>query len=121
MKRKRSRKSLIRELDSVHSLYIRNRDGRCVICGTTKDLTNGHLFSRTNYSTRWHERNCHGQCKGCNLRHEFDPYPFNSFFIRKFGQEAWDELYREHRTVRKFSNSELAEMISRYEELTGNK
>jgi len=112
---------MIRKLDMMYSHYIRERDKRCVTCGRTTDLTNGHLFSRVNHSTRWDGRNCHAQCKGCNFRHEFDPYPFNSFFIRKFGQEAWDELYREHRTVRKFSNSELAEMISRYEELTGNK
>lgn len=120
---KSPRKKLVRKLDAVHSLYIRTRDKRCVTCGATQNLTNGHLFSRQSYSTRWHERNCNGQCSGCNLRHEHDPYPYNSWFIRKFGQGEWDELHREYATPRKFKNHELAEMISHYEqalkELTG--
>lgn len=118
--RKRSkspRKKLVRKLDSVHSLYIRNRDKRCVTCGATKNLTCGHLFSRQSYSTRWHERNCNAQCTGCNCRHEYDPYPYNRWFIGKFGLEAFDELHREYRRPCKFRDAELAEMITKYEEL----
>ena len=110
---------LVYQLDELYSLYIRNRDKRCVTCGTTDDLTNGHLRSRASYSTRWDDRNCHAQCKGCNLLHEHDPSKFDEFFIGKFGLEAWHENNRKYRTPRQFKSWELAEMIAKYRELTG--
>lgn len=114
---KSPRKKLVRKLDSVFSAYIRQRDQRCATCPQTQNLTNGHLFSRASYSTRWDEQNCHAQCSGCNYRHEFDPVPFHKFFIRQFGQYAFDELYRKYRETKKFSNSDLVELIEKYEEL----
>lgn len=115
-KKKPSRKSLVKKLDTVVSLYIRKRDGACVICGAVEQLTNGHLFSRAAYSTRWLELNCHGSCWGCNYRHEFDFYPYQNWFVKKYGQEVYDDLHRQYRTTKKWHNSDLEALIIEYSE-----
>lgn len=114
--KKPARKSLVKELDRVFSLFIRARDKRCVTCGTSENLTCGHLFSRVAYSTRWNEDNCACQCAGCNLRHEHDPYVFHRWFIRKYNQEYWDLLHAKYNTPRKFTDAELQAMIQKYKE-----
>jgi len=83
------RSSLIKRVDEAFSLFIRGRDGyRCFTCGKTKAIASlfgmsiqaGHLFSRTNYSTRWDELNTHAQCSGCNSYHENHPEGIRSHF-----------------------------------------
>lgn len=62
----------------------------------------GHLFSRVSLATRWdvHEGgNCFPNCAGCNIKHEYDPYPMNNWYIQKFGKDAWDKLYARWHTV----------------------
>ena len=111
--KKPSRKTLVRQLDALVSQFIRNRDKKCVVCGSKKDLTNGHLFTRAAYSTRWdvsENGNCHCQCSSCNLRHEYDHYPFSRFYIEKFGLENYDELHFRHRQARKWKDFELMEL-----------
>jgi hypothetical protein len=112
--KKPSRKKLISTLDRVFSLWIRARDGACVVCGSKDQPNNGHLFTRRNLSTRWCELNCHQQCYPCNFRHTMDTYPYTRWFIGKYGLEAYDELHRKHRQIRKISNSELQMMIEHY-------
>lgn len=109
-----TRKGLVGKADAAFSVFIRNRDKECVVCGKTEDLTCGHLFSRVAYSTRWDELNCHCQCVECNLSHEYDAQPFTSWFIRKFGIETYDDLHRQYWTKRRFSDGDIAEMWKRY-------
>ena len=111
---KSQRKKLVAELDRVFSLYIRKRDGRCVLCGTTERLQCGHLFSRTAYSTRWHTANAHGQCAKHNLMHEHDAWPFYSWFIHKFGREKFEQMHVAYNTPRKFTDAELEDMIETF-------
>ena len=112
-----SRKKLIKELDSVFSVFIRKRDKKCVQCGTTKNLTCGHLFSRVAHSTRWSEKNCHCQCTGCNMAHEYNPHKFVLWFIRKFGVTAYELLNRQYNTTAKNTNQELQLLILHYRAL----
>lgn len=112
--RKPTRKGLIRKLDKAMSMFIVNRDKSCFTCGSTQNLTNGHLFTRAWYSVRWDELNCHCQCVGCNYRHEFDPARYQLKFIEKYGLEAYKELYRKAHQTRKWWDKELKEL---YEEI----
>lgn len=114
-KPKKNRKKLVKELDNVFSLFIRARDKRCVVCGTKNKLTCGHLFSRVAYSTRWHELNSHAQCRGCNMRHEYDFYPYQRWFVGQFGEGLYDYLYKVHKRKRKFNNDEIEQMTQRYQ------
>lgn len=112
-----NRKLLVKKLDSVVSKFIRARDKACVVCGSIEKLTNGHLFSRIAYSTRWDitdDGNCHCQCWDCNYRHEYDPYPYMSWYIKKFGQEKLDELHKRFNTPVKYHSRELLEMIESF-------
>jgi hypothetical protein len=107
------RKALVKKLDTVHSQYIRLRDGACVICNNKERLQCGHLFTRAAYSTRWDldlEGNCHANCAPCNIRHEYDPYMFNEWYIRKFGKGRWDDLHRRHKKTFIIKNHELEEL-----------
>lgn len=105
--KKTPRKKLVRLLDKAVSVYVIKRDGRCVQCGTTENLTCGHLFTRSAYSTRWDLNNCFAQCMSDNYSHEFRPYPFINWYIKTFGKRKLDYLWKKHQEVRKFSNSDL--------------
>lgn len=117
MKKNGTRKKLVKDLDRVFSLYIRNRDGwKCVTCGKTDRsvLQCGHLFSRISYSTRWDERNAYCQCSGCNFRHEHDPGPLTSYFLSLYSSYDYDRLYLKSREPRRFLNIELKKLIDYY-------
>lgn len=117
MKRK-TKQSLMRilkkKLDKKFSEYIRLRDNfTCVLCGNKERPQCGHVFSRSSHNTRWDEKNSFCQCSGCNMRHEFDPYPYNNWFIEKFGKDAWDQMHQKWNTVRQWSMQELEDEIAR--------
>jgi|TARA_R110002072_G_scaffold56410_7_gene146229 hypothetical protein len=114
MPRKPSRKTLVKNLDKAVSEYIRKRDKYCVQCGTSHRLTNGHVFTRKNYSTRFDisdDGNCHCQCTSCNFKHTFDQWEYFKWYIDKFGQEKFDELRRRHKTLQQFKNHDLEELL----------
>jgi hypothetical protein len=112
MTKKASRKSIIRALDCEMSLFVRERDRKCVLCGSTENLTNGHLFSRVAYSTRWAFDNCFCQCASCNLKHEYTPDVFTLWYIKKYGIKKYEDLaYRFHHT-HKYTDSDLSVMLT---------
>jgi len=84
-------KGLMEANDEVVSLITRRREPACIVCGSTEELTNGHLFSRRHYATRFDvtpDGNCHTQCAGCNRRHQRNKDPYTFAFVRRFGSEA---------------------------------
>ncbi len=112
------RKRIVKKLDEIVSKYIRLRDKKCVQCGKKENLSNGHVFSRRAYNTRWdisENGNCHTQCWGCNFSHGKDNYDYYKWYVDKFGQERFEELRLEYRESVKFTTVELEEL---YEELT---
>ena len=116
---KPSPKSVKDKLDKLVSEFIRNRDGRCVICGSTDQPTNGHLFSRKHNSLRWDMRpdgNCHQQCWPCNFKHVHDTVPYFQWYIHKFGQERYDELYQEWNGICQYKNNDLIELLKKLKE-----
>lgn len=109
-----SRKGIVRKLDKICGDIVKARDGKCVCCGSTSNLQPGHLFSRVAYSTRWDLKNLYAQCRNCNLKHEYDPYPLMNYVTKKYGQKFIDDLHRNYVTVHKYKTFEL-EML--YEDL----
>lgn len=110
------RKKLVKELDRVFSLWIRKRDwNKCVMCGTSENVQNGHLFSRANLSTRWDEINCNAQCWKHNIMHENDSKPYTDWFIKNYGQAMYDDLRdRWHWKPFKVTNDWIKEKIEYY-------
>ena len=117
MAKKTPRQRVIKRLDDVTSKIIRIRDGACVQCGSTENLTNGHVFSRRHYATRWdimEDGNCHTQCWGCNYKHSYDNYTYYKWYQDKFGVEKFEQLRSEYDQTCKRSNAELEEMYQKY-------
>jgi len=98
-----TRQKLIKSCDSVHSRYIRYRDGRCVTCGTTQALTCSHLFGRARLNTRWDtepDGNCHAQCAMCNQQHsDTGTAAYVGWYVDKFGEAAFERLRRRANTA----------------------
>lgn len=93
--KKRPLKTMKKEADILFSLIIRTRDGnRCVLCGSGERPQCGHVLSRSALATRWLEDNAFCQCAGCNMKHEWNAYPFLSWYIEKFGKDKLDEIQR---------------------------
>jgi hypothetical protein len=64
-----------RKADKWFSEFIRLRDSdengrvKCITCSHTnhwRQLQNGHWITRGHESTRYDEKNCNCQCRGCN-------------------------------------------------------
>lgn len=108
--RKVSRKTLIRQCDSLCKEIVVKRDKHCVTCGVIPFLTPGHLFSRVSHSTRWDLNNIFCQCQNCNLKHEYDSYPLTKYYIDKFGMESYDALHLKYGKTRPYKAWELVEL-----------
>ena len=118
MAKKTARQRVVKRLDDVTSKYIRERDAKCVQCQTTENLTNGHVFSRRSYSTRWDiskDGNCHTQCWGCNFKHSKYNYDYFKWYVDKFSKDKFENLRFRYKETKKYTTIELEEL---YEELT---
>ena len=113
--RKTSRKTLIKKLDTVFSLYIRlryakNEISECYTCGKQdhyKKLQCGHFMSRKHYATRWDEDNCQVQCYSCNVMRYGEQYKFGLKLAKEKGQEFPELLLNKCRKTVKFTNQDI--------------
>ena len=112
------RKKLEKQLDKAFGDFIKERDNfSCCICGVTKDthiIDPGHLISRVNRSTRWHEDNCFAQCRGHNFSHEHHPEIMTQWYINKFGMDQYNLIVYTAGKSAKFTISDLKVMIDLY-------
>jgi hypothetical protein len=102
---------IVQALDTEMSLFCRETEPFCVICGKRENLQCGHLFSRVAYSTRWDIDNCHTQCSGCNCLHEHDAHPFTAWYVTQYSWEAYQMLYARHKKAVDWSNQELLDKL----------
>lgn len=119
----RRKPDLVDRLDRVFSAYIRLRDvmpngmGRCISCGKIKpysELDCGHFFSRVNMATRFDEDNCNAECRGCNRASADHLIYYQESLIKKIGVSRFSTLRERARSIKKWDNSELEEMIEKY-------
>lgn len=115
--RKIKRSSLVAKLDARFSEYIKKRDRRCVICGSTSGLQTSHYYGKgAHYSTRWDEINSHAFCAGCHLRHHNrDPEMYRDWMHERYGEETMDALRLRANIIRKFTDSDIAELVKLFE------
>lgn len=118
----KSRSKLVKELDRVFSIFIRqrgmkNETNKCVCCGKQehwKKLQNGHYCSRSNYSTRWDESNCWVCCIGCNVFKNGNYPAFTEFLLSRMGQDGLTNLIKKSKQICKITNQEIEEKIAYY-------
>jgi len=129
MPKKPKRKTLVRKLDQIFSLYIRTRDANkkgictCCTCGKKlpiKQIHCGHFMSRRHMSTRWDEENVSAQCSGCNTFRGGEQYKFALFLNEKYNTDKSSELLQKSRETAKYSITDLEEMIEHFKTLLKN-
>ena len=120
-------KTLLKKLDRVFSLYIRLRDAdeggttQCVTCGAYKyykDIDAGHFIKRQHGSTRWDERNVHPQCTRCNHFMGGRQDDMSLYILRLYGKDTLLELMQLKYQTRKFTRTELEDLIKHFQEKT---
>ena len=114
---KTARQKIIKKLDDVVSEIVRARDKKCVMCGSTERLQNGHVFSRRHNSLKWDIRadgNCHAQCATHNFLHSHkDSYPYFKWYIDEFGIEKFEEMRAEWDVITHFKMHDLRELYDK--------
>jgi len=109
-------RSLIGKADKVFASYIRNRDGnKCVLCGSTKSPTCGHLIKRGKKATRWDEVNCNCLCSGCNYKDNFEHDIYVIWFLREYGQTMYEDLLDRSKVLFKPTREYLLGVIEKYD------
>ena len=125
MAKKPKRKTLVRKLDQIFSLYVRTRDAdkrgycKCCTCGKKlpiKQIHCGHFMSRRHMATRWDEENCASQCVGCTFN-QGEQYKFALFLNTKYNTDKSSELLQKSRETAKYSITDLEEMIENFKTL----
>ena len=120
--RRKSKTQLVKKLDSVYSKYIRDKyakDGyvSCVTCGKSdrvENMQNGHYVSRSHYSTRWLDKNCHPQCYRCNVALHGNYVQYTLFMMSTYGNDVVEELSVLSKQTPKYSKLDLWEMTDYY-------
>lgn len=124
-KRENHLPTLIKKLDTIFSLYIRNKfknqDGTvtCFTCYNRhplKEIQNGHYVRRANMNTRFDERNCRPQCFKCNVWYRGNYAQFTDHLLEIYGEEWLRELIADGRKIKKWTSQELKDLIKFYQE-----
>ena len=117
MKKQKTVRQLKKELDLVFGKWVKQRENKCIVCGSTSNLQAGHFMSRRYNNTRYDPDNVHSECLKCNC---FDPNSILEYrrqIINLYG-EGYDKVLEERaHVIRKFTVQELEELIKYYKEL----
>ena len=114
---------LTAKAQKVFNKAIRERDSQdgyftCISCGrtlTTDLMDCGHFVPVKNSSfLRFNEYNCSGECKRCNGFDEFHLIGYRRGIIEKYGEGVLLHLEQNARLIKKWSRTELNELIDRY-------
>ena len=126
--KKKTVAQLKRELKPIFSRYIRLRDclrttgspdyGECISCDETKPfalLDAGHFVPKHN-GNLFSERGVNAQCRKCNRYFGGNQLSYRRGIVERYGEGVDLELEEEARQIKKFTVSELKEMIGDYRE-----
>ena len=113
-RRPQSVTQLTKKADKVFSLWIRQRDGRCLRCGKKENLQCAHIFSRSARSVRFEELNCITLCSGCHLfwAHK-NPIEFTEFVKKLLGRK-YTILKKKYTTLKQLKAEDLEKIIKKY-------
>ncbi len=80
--------------DSHFSKWIRERDGKCLRCHRTDQLTCSHYIKRAISITRYDPENCIALCGECHALWEGPREDYTDFMIAYLGVDKFLELQR---------------------------
>lgn len=94
MAHKRSKIQILRDKAwDTFSLWIRNRDKRCVTCGSSQNLQAGHFWHNV---LDFDEENINAQCRRCNHFLSGNLAVYAIYLLKKLGKKKFDELNIRH-------------------------
>lgn len=107
---------LVKRLDLIFSLWIRKRDGGCVLASPKCKgaLQNSHLIRRGKRNVRFDEENCNCNCAYHNFLHNSYPEYYTAWFIHVYGEQEYKDLIERSQIIKKYTREELLEMIEKY-------
>ena len=114
---------LTAKAQKIFNAYIRQRDSEnglftCISCGQVKPtelMDAGHYVPQKNSSAlRFNEYNVNGECKSCNGFDQFHLIGYRKNLINKIGIEMVEYLETNNREVKKWSRTELLQVIKDY-------
>jgi hypothetical protein len=116
--KKKTYAQLKKELDEVFSIFIRMRDkGVCFTCpkkSEWKYTDAGHFINRKHLATRWHEKNVHCQCMGCNRFRNGNKEDYAVHLEELYGHGILQELQALKEKGKAFKYHELETLIKKY-------
>lgn len=92
----KERSKFIKKCDSVFSLIIRARDGKCLKCGTTRYLQCAHIINRGNMAHRWDGKSAITFCYGCHI-HWWHKQPLEAHDWLKENYPKVYSYYKKHK------------------------
>ena len=119
----KSKSNLLKRAQEVFNRFIRNKykGMMCVSCGKGDDGTHqaGHFFPVGRCAaTRFDERNVFNQCAECNMMKSGNIENYRKFLIREIGVDEFKRLEEDSRKMKKWSESELQEIIDKYSKMS---
>lgn len=112
------RAKLKRKLDALAKELMYKRDGHvCVICGSTKNVGWGHVFSSRTEATRWDLMNIHAQCWPCNFAHVRDNWMYFQWMEQEYGKEELEKLRFRFKNPKRRTRLDLEIMVDEYTKL----
>lgn len=111
---------MMRRVQKVVNQYVRTRDsGReCVSCDTILrgKFDAGHFWNSNNHKnvTFDADRNIWGQCVRCNRWEHGSLLSYRTKLIERIGIEKFEQLKKDARVIRKFTKSELQDILDEY-------
>ena len=107
-----------KELDSIFSKFIRQRDGgQCFTCSKKdepKFMQCGHFVPRQYLAVRFDERNCNCQCYACNMLYNGQPSAYAIRLKAKYGEGIIEELEKARLVTTKLDPAWYQEKIAHY-------
>lgn len=114
---------LLKKAETVFNRYIRERDSEdgyftCISCGKVLPVSKmnaGHFAPvKSSSALRFNEFNVNGECQWSNGFDEFHLIGYRKNLINKIGLEMVEWLEDNARTTKKWTRTELEEIITKY-------
>lgn len=87
----KKRQNYMKKADALFSKLVRERDGRCLNCGTTELLQCAHLISRSYKAIRTDFDNAVTLCRSCHMKYTHKPLEWREWVEDRF-PGRWGKL-----------------------------
>lgn len=114
-------KKMTKELDTLWSLVVRNRDKRCRLCGSTNSLQAHHIIFRVESATKYDVENGVTLCMHCHLFVVHKDTVRSAFrLISAIGEDRWNRLKEKSNNpelIKRIMNMNKAQKREYYQEI----